>query len=232
MKRTIILLAATLIAVIAARSQECPAGEKCALAQGCPASKECPCAQECPRDEVGKWEISIGGSALQFNRVGFSAFSTTDAGHYIDMQLRHAVFGGNISLVRRLSDKWAADIQGTVGTGDRKLLAMAGLGLQWRLGSYFNSKQIDPYLRVGGNYLYKGFDILYGGSLNGMEWDISNVLGGTADARHLFAVSGGMGVNMWLNKRFGIGIQGDYLLITQRNVANSIQGTARLMWRF
>jgi outer membrane protein OmpA-like peptidoglycan-associated protein len=37
---------------------------------------------------------------------------------------------------------------------------------------------------------------------------------------------------MWLNDRFGVGIQGDYLIVPRMNVANSVQGTVRLMWRF
>lgn len=220
MKKTIILLAASLLTLSAAAQE--PAAKR-------NAEYNAACDSVC--DSERGWEISVGASVMQFSRVGFSSFSTTDAGYYIDMRLKHAVFGGNISLVRRLSDKWAADIQGTVGTGDGKLLAMAGLGLQWRLGSYFHSRKIDPYLRLGGNYLYKGFDTLYGGSIDGMKWDMSDVLGGSADARHLFAASGGVGINMWLNNRFGIGIQGDYLLTPQRNVADSMQGTVRLMWR-
>lgn len=180
----------------------------------------------------GRWEIGAGASVMQFSRVGFVDFTTTDEGHSVGMQLRHAVAGVNVSVVRTLSDRWAADFQATVGAGDRKLLALAGVGVQWRLGSYFHSRQIDPYVRLGGNYLYKGFDTMYGGSVDGMDWNmVDGRNSGMVDAHHLFAVAGGAGVNMWLCERFGIGLQGDYLLMPRRGVAGSMQGTVRLMWR-
>lgn len=190
--------------------------------------------------EKRAWEIGIGGSAFNFNRFNVTKFITTDEGHYIDMQLRHAVFGGNIYVARELTDVFALDFQGSVGftrnkqTDNRhnEMLWTGGLGLQWRLGHYFDSRYIDPYLRVGGNYMYKGFDILYGNSLNGMDWSMENNQNKEgADGRHLFTVAAGVGVNMWLNDRFGIGIQGDYLVIPKPCVANSLQGTVRVMWR-
>lgn len=191
--------------------------------------------------EKRAWEIGIGGSAFNFNRFSVTEFITTDEGHYIDMQMRHTVFGGNIYVARELTNVFALDFQGTVGftksrradSWHKEMLWTGGLGLQWRLGHYFNSRYIDPYLRVGGNYMYKSFDILYGNSLNGMDWNMANDYNKEgADGRHLFTVAAGAGVNMWLNDRFGIGIQGDYIVIPKPNVANSLQGTVRLMWRF
>lgn len=179
------------------------------------------------------WEFGLGGSVFQFNRVGTTAFTTTDEGHHVNLQLRHAVFGGNIYVARELTNAFAADFQGTLGYAESEWLAQAGLGLQWRLGHYFDSPDIDPYLRVGGNYLYKGFDVLYGSSLNGMDWNMENNQNKEgADGRRLLTVAAGVGVNMWLNDRFGVGIQGDYLLVPKPDVANSLQGTARLLWRF
>ena len=40
---------------------------------------------------------------------------------------------------------------------------MAGIGLQWRLGEYLHSNYIDPFLRMGANYIYKNFKINYKG---------------------------------------------------------------------
>jgi hypothetical protein len=185
------------------------------------------------RKRSAAWEIGLGGSVFQFNRINFVRFSTTDAGYYINMKLRHAVYGGNIYVARELTNVFALDFQGALGYADEKWLAQAGLGLQWRLGHYFKSRNIDPYLRIGGNYLYKGFDILYSNSQGGMDWDlINNQNKSGADGRHLLTVAGGVGVNMWLNDRFGIGLQGDYLLIPKPDVANSLQGTVRVMRRF
>ena len=36
---------------------------------------------------------------------------------------------------------------------------------------------------------------------------------------------------MWLNDNIGIGLQGDYLIMPYKHIANSWQGSIRLMWR-
>uniref|UniRef100_S0DGS0 Putative outer membrane protein A n=1 Tax=termite gut metagenome TaxID=433724 RepID=S0DGS0_9ZZZZ len=211
MKKSIVLLAA-LFVTAAVGAQE-------------------PCKKAC---ETGKraWEVGLGGSVFQFNRVDFVSFTTTDEAHYVNMQLRHVAFGANIYAARELSNVFTVDFQGALGGADGKWLTQVGLGVQWRFGHYFHSKRIDPYLRIGGNYLYKGFDVLYGDSLNGMDWEMINELNKEgADSHHLFTVAAGLGINMWLNNRFGIGLQGDYLLIPKPNVANSLQGTIRFMYR-
>jgi outer membrane protein OmpA-like peptidoglycan-associated protein len=178
------------------------------------------------------WEIGVGGSAMQFNRVRFADLVTTPDGNFVDMKLRHAVFGGNLYLARELSGAFALDFQGLIGMADKKPLGMAGLGLQWRLGGYFGSRHIDPFFRVGADYMYKGFDILYTDSRGGMQWQMTNNLNKEgADGRHLFAVAAGAGTNMWLNERFGIGLQGDYVFLPRPGVANSLRGTVRLMWK-
>lgn len=214
MKKSIVLLAAALFAAGAARAQD---------------------------PDKKTWEIGLGGSVFQFNRFGVAKFVTTDEGHYVDMQLHHAVYGANLSLVRELSNVFAADLQGTVGFTKNKQtdawrqqwFYTAGLGLQWRLGHYFRSSRIDPYLRVGGNYLYKGFDVRYGDAADGMDWNmVNNGNKEGADDRHLFTAAAGAGVDMWLDDRWGIGLQGDYIIIPKPNVANSLQGTVRVMRRF
>ena len=195
-------------------------------------------------EEEGKkaWEIGIGGNVFQFSRVGFSNFTRLDDGYMFDLDLNHAVWGGGIYAARELNKHFFLDLQGSVGVtsksidGKNKLMTMAGVGLQWRLGEYFHSKYIDPYLRAGVNYMYKDFQILYEGSEGlapeEMEWVLSNY--GNKEGRdkeHLVPVSLGGGINLWLNDRIGIGLQADYLLMPYKNVANSLQGTARLIWR-
>jgi outer membrane protein OmpA-like peptidoglycan-associated protein len=179
------------------------------------------------------WEIGVGGSVYQFNRVTFNEFVTSDQGHNIYMKLRHVVYGGDLYIARELSNVFTLDLQNTVGTAEDALLYQVGLGLQWRLGHYFKSPFIDPYIRISGNYMYKGFDILYTDSKNGMTWTMFNDKNKEgADATHLFPITAGRGINMWLNSRFGIGMQGDYLCIPKTDVANPLKGTVRLMWRF
>lgn len=201
-------------------------------------------AQEPAPQEKKAWEIGIGGSVWQFNRISFSNFQQNADGSYTyDMTNRHAIWGGQLYVARELNSHFYLDFQGNLGgtnkttNGKTKFLGLAGLGLQWRFGEYFKSPYIDPFLRVGANYMYKGFDMCYRGSENvnddQMQWAMTN--SGNKDGRdktNMFVASFGGGVNMWLGDRFAVGLQADYLLMPYKNVANSVQGTVRLMWRF
>lgn len=190
------------------------------------------------------WEIGIGGSVMQFNRTSFSNFSKIENGYQFDLSLRHSVWGGNLYIARELNSHFYLDLQGTAGftkqalsnDDKNKWYYMAGLGLQWRLGEYFGSKYIDPYLRAGINYMHKDFQIFYDGreglSPDEMTWVLDNIKNKSGvDRKDLMPVSLGGGLNMWLNDRIGVGFQADYLLMPYKDVANSVQGTVRLMWR-
>lgn len=197
------------------------------------------------KKESKAWELGVGGSIFQFSRVQFNNFEhMKDRGYNFDLKLKHAVYGGNIYVARELNSHFYLDLQGTIGaTSDRangkdktKMLYMVGPGLQWRLGEYFGSKYIDPYLRAGVSYMNKGFNMNYMGleglSDEEMSWILSNANNKEGrDKRHLMPVSLGGGINMWLNDHIGIGLQVDYLLMPYKNIANSLQGTARVIWR-
>lgn len=192
-----------------------------------------------------RWEFGLGGSVFQFSRTSFTNFSKLDEGYQFDLKMKQAVFGGNIYVARELNRHFYLDFQGTIGATKESLnnnsdktkwLYGAALGLQWRLGAYFHSKYIDPYLRAGFGYMYKGFDINYSGteglSEEEMTWihnNISNKDG--RDRTHLMPISLGVGLNMWFNNCWGVGMQGDYILMPYSNVANSLQGTLRVMYR-
>ena len=189
------------------------------------------------------WEFGVGGSVFQFSRTSFSNFTPLETGYVFDLKLDHVVFGGNLYVARELNDYLYLDLQGTIGTTgnksiDNKLewLYMVGPGLQWRVGEYFGSKYIDPYLRAGINYMHKEFDVMYVGTEGlddqQMKWALNNLNNKSgADKTDLMPISLGAGINMWLNDNWGIGIQGDYLLMPYNNVANSLQGTLRVMYR-
>lgn len=194
------------------------------------------------KKEKKAWEVGIGATVFQFSRVGFSDFNRLDDGYAFDLTLNHTVWGGGIYAARELNKHFYLDFQGNVGmtnksiNGKHKFLVMAGLGLQWRLGEYFKSSYVDPYLRAGINYMYKDFQIIYDGSEglapDEMQWVLNNYCNKEGrDRKHLMPISLGGGVNFWLNDRFGIGLQADYLLMPHKNVANSLQGSARLIWR-
>ena len=208
-----------------------------------PALSQTPDAVTTEKNPAKAWEFGIGGSVFQFSRTSFGNFSQLTEGYVFNLKLEQAVFGGNLYAARELNNHFYLDLQGTVGaTGNKQdgnkteWLYMLGPGLQWRIGEYFGSKYIDPYLRAGINYMHKDFKIMYVGTegLNNqqMQWALNNLNNKAGlDKSDLMPVSLGVGLNMWLNDRWGIGMQGDYLLMPYNNVANSLQGTLRIMYR-
>lgn len=179
------------------------------------------------------WVIGAGGTVWQFNRVPQIDFTSGAELDRIDVKVRHAVWGGHLMAARELSNVFSFDLQGHVGTLERKMLAHVSLGLQWRLGHYFRSPWIDPYLRVGAGYIYKDFHTSYAGEKNGVGyqwWNVRNKSG--ADQQHALPLSAGAGVDMWLNDHLGIGLAGDYLYILKNRVANPLQGSVRLLLRW
>lgn len=191
------------------------------------------------------WEIGIGANGLQMTRFNVIRFYTNESGGYsLDTSKKDLLFGGHLYLARELNSHFYLDLQGTlnyssdpVNNGKKsRWLSMAGAGLQWRLGEYFHSQYIDPFLRAGVNYMYKNFKIDYSGTegINNdqMGWNFSNDYNKEGDDRHnLIPISLGAGVNMWLNDHAGIGLQADYLVMPYKNIANSWQGTIRFIWR-
>lgn len=201
-----------------------------------------PAQEETDKNETKAWELGLGGTVFQFSRVGFSNFSQPANGYTFDLDLNHAVWGGSLYAARELNKHFYLDLQGSFGLTNKsidrktKLMTMVGAGLQWRLGEYFKSSYVDPYLRAGINYMYKDFQIRYDGSEgtapDEMSWILSNYGNKEGHNRkHLAPIALGGGINFWLNDRIGVGLQADYLLMPHKNVANSLQGSARIMWR-
>lgn len=191
------------------------------------------------------WEIGVGGTGLQMTRFNVINFQTNHKGGYtINTSKKDLLFGGHLYVARELNSHFYLDLQGMLDYSsdpvrnghESRWVGMAGLGLQWRLGEYFHSSYIDPFLRAGVNYMYKNFNVNY----NGIEefdskeigWNLSNDYNKEGSDKHnLVPVSLGAGVNMWLNDKFGMGLQADYLIMPYKHIANSWQGTVRLIWR-
>lgn len=123
-----------------------------------------------PEEKVKRaWEIGIGGSIFQFSRVDFTGFSKAPEFYSLGLQLRHNVIGPTLYVTREINSHFYLDMQGSVGftkqyiNGKDRLrtLYMVGPGLQWRLSEYFGSKYIDPYFRVGVNYMKKNFGMKF-----------------------------------------------------------------------
>lgn len=186
------------------------------------------------------WEIGLGGSVFHMPRVGLKSVMTDSKGHLIDISKRDLVFGGQIYVARELSDHFALDLQGTFGYAKDPVrtvlkdhyIGLGTLGLQWRLGGYFGSKTIDPFVRIGAGYMYKNFRINYMDVLDGTSLNNTTESGMVDNDRtHLLPITAGLGLNMWLNDRFGIGMQADYIHLPYKGIADPLQGSVRLMWR-
>lgn len=199
---------------------------------------------DCDRHKKA-WEIGIGMNGLQITRFNVINFQTNPQGGYsIDTSKKDMLFGGHLYVARELNSFFYLDFQGMLDYSsdpvhnghESRWVGMAGLGLQWRLGEYFHSKYIDPFFRAGINYMHKNFRINYNGmeghDLEEMKWNFSNDYNKEGnDKNHLIPLSAGAGVNMWLNDHLGIGLQAEYLIMPYKQIANSWNGTVRVMWR-
>lgn len=138
-----------------------------------------------------------------------------------------------LTVARNLGPGIVLDWQTSVGNIDNKkigmdkeFMLMTGLGLQIKLAGLFGGEEswFDPYVRVGANYLRHDYE----NQINAVDKDGKNV-----GADH-FALNPGLGLNLWLTKNFGLGIQGDYVGTPgdKSGVANFWQASASLLFRF
>lgn len=197
------------------------------------------------------WEFGIGGSAMQLNRIYFTNFEKHTQGYDFNMKARHALWGGDLYAARELNSYFYLDATAGMGGArvysltnkkDTKFYYTAGLGAQWRLSPYFNSKFIDPYFRLGIHYIHREFMVSYAGSQGNkedtMHWIMENIHNKDgADVRNLISIAAGFGLNLWFNDRFGVGIQANYLhmprfIKDQKRVADALQGSLRFLVRF
>lgn len=205
-------------------------------------------------DSVGSqekkaWELGLGGSLINWDRVSVSNFQSTQNNYFYQLNVKHLLGGFNLYAARELNRWFYLDLQGTVGfagkesgssdAGRTNLMLLAGPGLQFRLSPLFDSKYVDPYLRLGANVLHKNFHstgmgIFYNDITGEASWiseDTWNERGYTNDKRTYFPLSLGAGMNVWLNNSLGIGLQGEYLLPVRKNFPRFAQFSLRLMWR-
>ena len=147
-----------------------------------------------------------------------------------------------LTVARNLNKYFVVDWQTSVGTVDNKRIRpnlsgvegqimdkefflMTGLGLQFKFNGLWNENSwFDPYVRVGANYLrhdYSNSERAY------------NKEGGFMKADH-FAANGGLGMNFWITKNFGIGVQQDYVVtpFEKTTISDFWQSSATLNFRF
>ena len=150
-----------------------------------------------------------------------------------------------LTVARNLSKGIVLDWQTTVGNVDNKRFAMekefflmTGLGVQFKAAGLLWDEEswFDPFLRVGANYLrhdYSGMSFPATDTKSGEVFSAFNEDGDAGKANH-FTVSTGAGINFWVTKNFGLGVQGDYVTtpIDKSNIANFWQASASLLFRF
>ena len=137
-----------------------------------------------------------------------------------------------LTVARSLTPGLVLDWQTSVGNVDNKAIGMGkefmlmtGLGLQFKFNSLWNQNSwFDPYLRIGANYLRHD----YTGYAKAVDNDGKNI-----GANH-FAVNPGIGLNFWLTKNFGLGLQHDYVFLPTKSgsIGDFVQTSASLLFRF
>lgn len=198
------------------------------------------------------WEFGFGGSVAQLNRVYLSNFYRKESGGYgFDLDMKHALWGGDLFVARQLNRHFYIDlvagmggakVQNIEGNKKTKFYYTGGLGLQWRLSPLLKSKYVEPYFRLGAQFTHRDFLVDYEG-LSTIEddeirWKMTNNYNREGhDVRNLFSIVGGFGVNIWFNDHVGMGAIANYMyrpgfITKQKNVADAIQGSVRLMFRF
>ncbi|AYN00375.1 OmpA family protein [Chryseobacterium sp. 3008163] len=195
------------------------------------------------------WMIGVGAHA-ENHKAQAGTFSNTFAA----TNLTKTMFNMNnfsitpplskLTVARNIGKGLVIDWQTTVGNVEnqrfnmgKEFMLMTGLGFQAKAaGLLWNEESwFDPYLRVGANYLRHDYT-----SLTFPRTDVNGVSTGNGEngnedgkANH-FAVATGAGVNFWLTKNFGLGVQGDYVSTPgdKANYANFWQASASLNFRF
>lgn len=192
------------------------------------------------------WEIGLGTDVFNISRMNFHSYRSSAKGDVYNLDLRNMMIGGNIYLAREINPWLYADIQATLGWANSfssekmnqyKFYGMGGLGAQFRLTPLFNKKYVEPYFRIGANYLFKDFYLTRSGMLpnfqgDNLKWTHSDEFNSKADnQKHAFLASFGVGVNSWFNDRIGFGLQADYLTSFTKSKLNFPRVLARVMFR-
>jgi len=199
------------------------------------------------------WLIGVGAHAENHTaaRVGFS--NTFSANNLTKTMFNMNNFSitpplSKLTVARNIGKGLVIDWQTTVGNVENKRFNMGkefmlqtglgfqahGAGLLWNEESWF-----DPYLRVGANYLRHDYSSL---TFPRNSYDNGTVIeqvengdnGNENGKSNFFTVATGAGVNFWVTKNFGLGVQGDYVSTPgdKSTVANFWQASASINFRF
>ncbi|KIC65108.1 OmpA family protein [Chryseobacterium taiwanense] len=150
-----------------------------------------------------------------------------------------------LTVARNVGKGLVIDWQTSVGNVENKRLnmgkefmLMTGLGFQAHAAGLLWKNEdswFDPYLRVGANYLRHDYTSLSFPRTDANGETVVNGENGNEQGKaNHFTVSTGAGVNFWVTKNFGLGVQGDYVSTPgdKANYANFWQASASLNFRF
>ncbi|MDY3317020.1 OmpA family protein [Riemerella anatipestifer] len=199
------------------------------------------------------WLIGVGAHGVNHVAVGGGAgdvFKTAFTGKRLYNINNFTITPplSKLTVARNLNKVLVLDWQTSVGNVDNKrigmdkeFMLMTGLGLQLKFaGLLFGNEDawFDPYVRVGANYLrhdYTGLTFPVRDNYNDVTYlGYSENKPYTQRRADHFALSTGLGTNIWLTKNFGLGIQGDYVStpVDKSGLANFWQASASLNFRF
>lgn len=168
------------------------------------------------RNNKHTWEISLGANALGISRLNISNASKQNHHYLISAERKEALFGVSMSVGREIGKNWAIEINQSFSYTSA-IVTLTNIGIQYRMGKYFHKyPPIDPYLTTGIGYMYNGLATpLKKISIEGKEIDykVSN----QSNKQHLLPIYTGGGVNMWLNNRWGLNLEGGYQILQHMN---------------
>ncbi len=200
---------------------------------------------------TNKWVIGVGAHGVNHvaQRNNFSnTFSFNNFKENLFGVSKYSITPplSKLTVARSLSKGIVLDWQTTVGNVDNKrfgmdkeFFLMTGLGVQFKAAGLLWDEEswFDPYLRVGANYLrhdYTGLTFPRRDTKTGELYSAYNEDGDLTGKANHFTVSTGAGINLWVTKNFGLGVQGDYVTtpVDKSGVANFWQASASLLFRF
>jgi outer membrane protein OmpA-like peptidoglycan-associated protein len=193
------------------------------------------------QNTTNKWYIGVGAHATDHTSVrgvfdGF--FDTSDYSIVPPLS--------KITVARSLAKHFAIDLQASIGEIDNKRLKikdeffiLAGLGLRWT--PFSENSWFDPYLRVGANYHNYSYDNIkidednpyqpYNKDYKEEKHQLRGKFSGKNDN---FVANGGVGINFWFTKNFGLNIESQYNWAPSysNDYADFFQHSAALVFRF
>jgi len=190
------------------------------------------------------WGITVGAHAVDYRSVR----GTFD--YYFDTKNWDIVPPlSKISVIRNLNKSFNLDLTASVGEIDNKRLNLkdelfinAGLGIRYQFANDYllkSSSWFDPYVRVGASYVYYDYSSVdtpgYVATQGSSKHPYQHVLGKkTTGEKNNFALQGGVGINFWITKNFGLNVASDYnwLPASGQDYFDFFQHTVGLTFRF